>query len=236
MTPVVGLVVKPFAGLSLYANRIEALQIGASVPIDPANPASNAGQTLAPRKSLQYEIGGKLALGSMFLTLGAYRIDRPGEGVLPDGRFGYLGNQRHEGFEFTANGELAPGLRLIGGAALTDAELIGGNKVAGVPEYSANVDIEWDLGFAPGLTLTGRVIHTGEQWVDAANTLRLASWTRFDLGARYVFVASETPVTLRVSVDNLANERYWASAFDAFSAALLQGSPRTIKASISADF
>ena len=235
VTPVAGLVVKPFAGLSLYANRIEGLQQGPTAPLDPAL-VTNPGEVLAPRRTLQYEVGGKFALGGMFLSLGAYRIERAGEGLLADGSFGYIGDQRHEGLEFTANGELAPGLRLIGGAALTEAELIGGGKVPGVPDFTANADVEWDLAFAPGFTLTGRVIHTGEQWVDAANTLELESWTRFDLGARYVFAANEIPVTLRLSVDNVANERYWASAFDAFSAALLQGSPRTIKASISADF
>ncbi len=236
VTPVAGIVIKPVERLSLYANRIEALQQGPSVPVDPNNPTTNFGQSLAPRKSVQYEIGGKLGLGGMFLTLGAYRIERPGEGVLPDGSFGYLGNQRHEGIEFTANGEIAPGLRLIGGAALTDTEFVNGNEVAGVPEYTANANVEWDLGFVPGLTLTGRVVRTGEQWVDQANTLELDNWTRFDLGARYVFAAGETPVTVRLSVDNVANERYWASAFDAFSPALLQGGPRAVKASISADF
>ena len=235
ITPVAGIVVKPVAGLSLYANRIEALQTGPTAPIDPLL-VTNAGQSLAPRRSEQYEIGGKLALGSMFLTLGAYRIDRPGEGILPDGSFGYLGEQRHEGLEFTANGEIAPGLRLIGGAALTDTAFADGLEVAGVPEYTANANVEWDLGFVPGLTLTGRIVHTGEQWVDQANTLELDSWTRVDLGARYVFAAADTPVTLRLSVENIANERYWASAFDAFSSALLQGRPRAVKASISADF
>ena len=48
--------------------------------------------------------------------------------------------------------------------------------------------------------------------------------------------AADTPGTLRLSVDNVANERYWASACDAFSPALLQGGPRAVKASISADF
>ena len=235
VTPVVGIVVKPVEGLSLYANRIEALQVGPTAPNEPLL-VTNPGATLAPRKSTQYEFGGKLGLGGMFLTLGAYRIDRPGEGVLPDGSFGYLGEQRHEGIEFTANGEIAPGLRLIGGAALTDTQFVNGNEVPGVPEYTANANVEWDLGFVPGLTLTGRVVQTGEQFVDQANTLELDSWTRFDLGARYVFAAADTPVTLRLSVDNVANERYWASAFDAFSPALLQGGPRAVKASISADF
>ena len=44
------------------------------------------------------------------------------------------------------------------------------------------------------------------------------------------------PLTLRANVDNVANERYWASAFDSFGTALLQGGPRTFKLSASVDF
>ena len=235
VTPVVGLVVKPVSGLSLYANRIEALQQGPTAPLDPAL-VSNPGASLAPRKSTQYEVGGKVGFGGLFATLAAYRIERPGEGVLPSGEFGYLGDQRHQGIEFTLNGEVTPGLRLISGVAYTDADLQGGASVPGVPEVAANADVEWDLPFVPGITLTGHVVHTGEQFVDAANTLEIDSWTVFDLGARYVFAADDVPVTLRVAVENVANERYWASAFDTFSNALLQGRPRTVRASISADF
>jgi len=235
VTPILGLVVKPTAGLSLYANRIEGLQQGPTAPLDPLL-VNNPGAVLGPRKSTQYEIGGKLRFGTLFAGVAAYRIERPGEGVLADGRFGYVGEQRHQGIEFTLNGELVPGLRLISGAAYTDAKLIGGGAVPGVPEFAANADVEWDLPFLPGLTVTGRVVHTGEQPVNAANTLELDSWTRFDLGARYVFAAGAVPVTLRLTVDNVADEAYWASAYDTFATALLQGQPRTVRASVSADF
>jgi iron complex outermembrane receptor protein len=234
LTPIVGLVVKPMPRLSLYANRMEALQQGPTAPVDPA--IGNPGETLAPRKSVQYEVGGKLGFGRMFAGLALYRIERPGEGLLPSGDFGYLGDQRHKGVELTLNGELVPGLRLISGLAVNDAELPSGSEVPGVPRFAANADVEWDLPFAPGVTLTARAVHTGEQWVNSANTLQIDDWTRFDLGARYVFAAGSTPVTLRLTVDAVANERYWASAFDVFSAALLQGQPRTVKASVSADF
>lgn len=105
-----------------------------------------------------------------------------------------------------------------------------------MPEFAANANLEWDLPFLPGLTLNGRVTRTGEQQANAANTLQLESWTVLDLGARYVFAAGDAPVTPRLTLDNLANEAYWASAFDAFNPALLQGSPRTIKASASITF
>ena len=52
----------------------------------------------------------------------------------------------------------------------------------------------------------------------------------------FFFAAGNTPVTLRATIDNIANDRYWASAFDSFSAALLQGRPRTVTASVSVDF
>jgi iron complex outermembrane receptor protein len=234
VTPVIGLVVKPTGRLSLYANRIEALEQGPMAPND--LDITNRGALLAPRKSEQYEIGGKIGLGKLFAGLSLYHLERPGEGVLPDNSFGYLGDQRHKGLELTFNGELAPGVRIISGLALIDTELVAGNEVAGVPSFTANADLEWDLAFVPGLTLVGRLAHTGEQWVDNANTLKIDDWTVFDLGARYVFAADQTPITVRLTVDNVANKRYWASAYDAFNPALLQGQPRTVRASISADF
>lgn len=239
ITPVAGLVVKPIEGLSLYANYIEALQEGAVAPLDPQ--LSNPGEVLAPRMSTQYELGAKFYLDpSLFATVALYRIERPGEGFEDDGaggtRFAYLGEQRNQGLEFTVNGELASGLRMIGGVTIADAELDNGLGAPGVPEFTANANVEWDTPFLPGLTLTGRVTHTGEQQANAANTLQLDSWTVLDLGARYVFVAGDSPVTLRLTVDNVTDEAYWASAFDAFNPALLQGSPRTVKASASIAF
>lgn len=242
ITPVAGIVVKPLEGLSLYANRIEALQQGPRAPNDPI--LTNPDKVFAPFKSVQYEVGGKVRLGNMFAGLALYQIELPNFGAVlvnpanPAGQqtFRKNGEQTNRGVEFTLNGEIMPGLRLISGLAVSDAELDAGTTVKGVPDWTANADLEWDLPFAPGLTLTGRVVHTGKQYVDIGNTLRLPDWTVFDLGARYVLAAGETPVTLRLTVDNIADKRYWSSAYDSFAQALLQGQPRTIKASISADF
>ena len=199
---------------------------------------------LGPRRSVQYEVGGKLSFGPVFATVALYEIERPGEGPITaaDGtrRFGYVGEQRHRGIEFVASGELVAGLRLIGGAAYTDAEIRRERAdplpVRGVPEYTANANVEWDLPFAPGLTLTGRVVHTGEQPANLDGSRQLDDWTVLDLGARYVFVAAERPVTLRLTVDNVTDEAYWASAFDVFNDSLLQGAPRQVNASVSVDF
>ncbi|WP_343343398.1 TonB-dependent receptor [Sphingomicrobium sp. XHP0239] len=239
VTPVAGVVVKPVEGLSVYANYIEALQEGAVAPIDAE--ISNPGAVLAPRMSTQYEIGGKFFFDpALFATLSLYRIERPGEGFEDDGaggtRFAYIGEQRNEGIEFTLNGEPLPGLRIITGFAVADATFDNGSEAPGVPQFAANANVEWDVSMLPGLTLTGRVTHTGEQQANIANTLQLDDWTVLDIGARYVFAVGDAPLTLRATIDNVTDEAYWASAFDAFNPALLQGAPRTAKASLSIDF
>lgn len=238
VTPVVGLVVKPADGISLYANRIEALQQGPTAGFG----AVNFGEQFPPYVSTQYEIGGKVKVGPMFASLAFYQIKKP-YGYIDSTTFVYAinGMQRNRGMELTLNGEVTKGLRLISGLAITKAKNLdstdaaAGAEIKGVPKLTANANVEWDTPL-PGFTLTGRVLYTGKQWVDVANTMRLPSWTIFNAGARYVLAAGETPVTLRFNVDNIANKRYWASSYDDFSAALLQGMPRTFKASISADF
>lgn len=254
-TPVFGLVVKPVEGLSLYANRIEALVQGAEAPLGGTGPGgetlpvSNAGAVLSPFVSEQYEIGGKLTLGRFDASLALFQIDREIAILRPDAdqpgflEFGPFGVQRNKGIELTFAGELTDGLRLIAGGSIIDAKLRrtqggvdDGRQAVGVPEYLVNANVEWDVPFVPALTLTGRVVHTGEQAASLANSAFLDDWTRFDIGLRYVALAGDRPLTLRLSIDNVADADYWASAFDSFRPDLQLGTPRTFKASATIDF
>ena len=250
VTPVVGVVVKPVKGLSIFANRIEGFEAGPSAPpLLGGLPVSNAGTVFPPTKTRQYEAGAKLGLGTFNASLALFQIDRPRPGGIldPDNPgqvlYGVFGKQRNKGIEFSVDGELTEGLRLIAGGSVIDAKLRvtqdgvnQGNDVPGVPDYLLNANVEWDLPVIPALTLTGRVVRTGKQAANEANTLELPAWTRFDLGARYVVLVADKPLTLRFNVDNVANKRYWASAFDTFRPDLLQGAPRTFKLSASMDF
>lgn len=250
VTPVIGVVVKPVEGLSFFANRIEGFEAGPVAPSAVSNlPVSNAGEAFPPTKTRQYEAGAKLGLGKLNASLALFQIDRPRPSGIPDpanpgqALYGVFAKQRNKGVELSVDGELTEGLRVIAGGSVIDAKLRRteggvnqGNDVAGVPEYLLNANVEWDLPMIPALTLTGRVVRTGSQAANDANTLQLPAWTRFDLGARYVLVIGDKPLTLRANVDNVGNERYWASAFDGFRPDLLQGAPRTFKLSASIDF
>jgi iron complex outermembrane receptor protein len=249
-TPVLGIVVKPTENISLYANRVQALLQGPSVPND-VTLYLNPGVVFPPFKATQYEIGGKVNFGRWFATLALFKTAKPNPIQFdpdptdndPRQLVALTGEQRNRGIEVSLNGEPVDGLRLIAGLSVIDAELrrtqdgtLDGNDAPGVPDFTANANVEWDTPFFPGFTLTGRVLHTSKQYFDSANTLSIPAWTRFDLGARYVFVAGETPVTLRFNVDNVADKNYWASAFGSFGGQLVLGLPRTFKASITADF
>ena len=243
VTPVAGVVVKPVAGVSLFFNRIEGLQAGPTAPVG----TINAGEIFAPFRSTQYEAGGKLTLARRVnASVALYSTEQPSAysvAITPTTfRYGVFGLQRNRGIELSVDGEIVDGLRLIAGGSIIDAKLRdtpdganNGHTAVGVPDYLINANAEWDLPFLAGLTLTGRVVNTGKQQVNAANTLQIPSWTRVDLGTRFVTAVAERPLTLRLTVDNVANRRYWSSAFDVFSSALLQGTPRTFKLSASID-
>lgn len=256
VTPVLGVVFKPAEGVSLFANRVQGLVQGGVAPVsgtDPGTggslPVSNAGETLSPFKSTQYEAGGKFRLGRLNASVAVFQTKQPRSYTAPDParpgflRFDSFGEQRNRGLELSVDGEIQPGLRVIAGASILDAKLRDtgvpaqdGNKAPGVPDYLINANVEWDVPAVPALTLTGRIVHTGEQQVNAANTLEISDWTRLDLGVRYVAIVAEKPLTLRAGVDNVTNKKYWASAFDQFTPQLLQGTPRTYKLSASVDF
>ena len=45
-----------------------------------------------------------------------------------------------------------------------------GNYTPSEPELYLNLGAEWDVPFLTGITLTGRVMHTSKQFINAANT------------------------------------------------------------------
>ena len=229
--------IRPSENISLYANRIEGLAQG---PVAGAN-TINVGQVFPPFQTVQYEVGGKVQFSRFNASVAAFQTDRPQalNEVTPAGTlFTVNGEQRNKGIEVSVDGEPIDGLRIIAGLSVTDAKqrrttggLTDGRDAIGVPEYTANANVEWDV--YGGLTLTGRVMQTGKQAFNVTNTIILPEWTRFDLGARYVVAIGDAPVTFRLNVDNVANERYWSSSLGGY---LVQGLPRTFKTSATVEF
>lgn len=237
VTPALGLVVKVRPNVSLYANYIEGLTRGPTAPTT----AANANEIFAPFKSKQVEAGAKVDFGSFSTTFSMFRIQQPSAFTNPATNiFDLDGEQRNRGIELNVFGEPLGGVRLLGGVMLLDGELVktvggvnDGNRAPGVPRVNLNLGGEWDTAFLPGLTLTARAIHTSSQYLDVANTQEIPSWTRYDLGARYMVKQGDKQVMLRATIENLFDKNYWASA--EFNGLTL-GAPRTVLLSATVDF
>lgn len=78
------------------------------------------------------------------------------------------------------------------------------------------------------------VASNGAQYVDAANTQQVPSWTRWDLGMRYRVSGTRYPATVRLAVRNVLGRRGWA-AVDAYGG-LAQADPRVALVSVTASF
>jgi len=241
-TPALGVVVKPWENVSLYANYIESLQRGIIVN----STFSNAGEIFAPYVSKQYETGVKVDWGTVTTTLALFQISQPNviqiDGT-PKPRQALDGELRNRGIELNAYGELMTGVRLMGGITLIDSEqtktyggLTDGYREAGVPVIRTVVGGEWDTPFLQGLTLTGRVTYTGDQLVSSSrDDLKIPSWEVVDLGARYVVDSpwSNKPLTLRFNVDNVFDKDYWSGANFRY---VQLGAPRTFRLSATVAF
>ncbi|MEX2453898.1 MAG: TonB-dependent receptor [Rhodospirillaceae bacterium] len=236
VTPAVGLIVKPWRNVSVYANFIEGLQQGAAAPAT----AANAGELFPPHVTEQYEAGVKVDFGRLAMVASVFQITQPSGLTDPTTNvFSVDAEQRNRGLEFTTFGEAAEGVRVLGGVTLIESELTktqgganDGNRARGVPALRASIGGEWDTPFLKGLTLWGRMIHTSSQFVDAANRQETPDWTRFDFGARYSLEAYGTPVVVRATVENAFDADYWATA----DGALGLGAPRTFRLSASFGF
>ncbi len=85
ISPTASLIYKPIRNMTAYATYSSSLQQGDSAPAS----SVNAGDSLAPYRSEQWEAGAKLRISSIDLTAAAYRIERPLR------RAGQAGQSRH---------------------------------------------------------------------------------------------------------------------------------------------
>ncbi|MNE19757.1 Ferrichrome receptor FcuA precursor [compost metagenome] len=192
------------------------------------------------------EVGAKYDLGSFALTASAFRIKQPAYETNATTRvFGPNGKRENKGVELNVFGEPLKGFRLLGGVMYIDSELtdtvggsFDGNRAPATPEYNVSLGAEYDVPALAGLTLTARGLHSSSQYLDQANSKQIDGWERYDLGARYAFKVDDKDITLRASVENVLDDRYWASAgaSDDSEAGLTLSTPRTYLVSATLGF
>lgn len=244
VTPAVALVVKPWGpDLSFYANYVQGLSKGDSVT---DTTATNFGQVFAPYKTEQKEVGVKWNAGTFTNTLALFQIDKPmlvTEGTTARPTYADGGEKRVRGVEWNTFGELARGVRVLGGVTYSQGKQTktsfgryDGNTAVGAPRWQANTGLEWDTPWIAGLTLSARVQATSSQYADAANKLKIPGWGQLDLGARYALLVNGKDVVLRLNVNNVFDKHYYAGSFSDTTPIATLGPARTVTASASISF
>ncbi|MDR2460401.1 MAG: TonB-dependent receptor [Deltaproteobacteria bacterium] len=231
-TPTIAVLYKPLPYVTTYASYIESLEAGVNVPA--TSSYLNAGETLPPFSSSQYEFGVKAKLGGMFLTAAFYQINKALQ-YADTSRNLYVqdGRQRHRGFEFTARGKLTDDLTLMGGFNITRAKRLkssnprlDGLAMRNVPKFSGKIYLEYDIPVIEGLTVTGGINHYGKTYLDDNLRLQIPAFTFGDLGLRYSHSIKENTIIYRLNITNVTNAKYWYGGGG--SSHLSLGLPRNI--------
>jgi iron complex outermembrane receptor protein len=249
-SPTGSLIFNPASNQTAYATFASSLQAGDLAPTT-TPPLRNAGESLAPYRSKEYEVGYKATVDKVNLTAAIFRIQRPFANInTADNLFEISGEQVNKGLELSAVGEVTPDVTVYGGITFLNARLentplasTNDKLFVGAPKVKGNVLVEYRVPTLPGLTATFDYQFTGPRAGNDTNSFTVAGYNLFDIGARYASTIRSTPVTWRLAVDNVADRQYWSTVgpsdlTGANTGSLLGhlGSPRTVLASASMSF
>lgn len=245
ISPTVSLMYKVVPNVMTYIAYADSLEQGGVAP----KGTNNYGQVLEPYRSTQYEAGVKSQWGDMNVNAALFRLERPFAYTGNDNIYREQGKQVNHGLELMADGEAWDGLHLFGSMTLLDPKLkdtssaaTRDKRVVGVPKFQANLLAEYSHPSAPNMVYQANLHYTGKRAANDTNTTWAAGFTTLDLGARYAFKLHDKNAAVRVMVNNVTNERYWASLFPGkndgsnSSANAFLGEPREIRASLSVDW
>ena len=241
LSPNAALMYKITPNVMTYISYAESLEQGGTAPIN--SDVKNAGQTLDPYRSKQYEVGLKADVSGLNLGAALFRLERPFAYVDPnDDVYKEQGNQVNNGLELTASGNVWQGLNVYSGVTFLNPKLkdtasdsTSDKQVVGVPKVQANMLAEYSLPSIPQWVYSANIHYTGKRAANDTNTAWAGSYTTWDLGTRYT-------TTFRVVVNNVFDKHYWASIFpsgtdgDNGSPSAFIGSGREVRASVTLDF
>ncbi len=214
--PNVGLIYRPTQDVMFYANWTKGIEQSNVAPPS----ANNAGEQFGPLESDSYEIGAKASVtDDISVTLSLFEITKSLEFINLAGDFGQDGEQQHRGIELSANGRILDNLHFIAGATYLDTEQLNladvdviGKRSPNVPEFQANLYLDYQVQAVEGLNLTASIYHNGDKAVNAANTLFIPSYTTGEVGARYATKLGDKHIVYRATIRNITDKDYWAAA------------------------
>lgn len=223
--------------LAVYANHTEEFVEGEIVSTSTNYNYTNKGTSLDPYKTKQTEFGIKAKTGDFFHKLSYFDIKKANgsDRENPDGTLTRVqdGERRHKGIEYTATGTIAEKWNLIGGFMYLDTDqktssaATNGKRVNGVPEWTANLGVEYKASDTFSALVRGNYV--GSSYV-LNEKYEVPSYFTLDAGVKAKTELMGTPVTVSAMCYNVFDKNYWAPSGNT----LHVGGPRTFM--LSAEF
>jgi iron complex outermembrane receptor protein len=221
LVPKVGVLYHPNPSATIYASYTEGFEPQGSETLVNEDDVNN-GMDLDAITSEQREIGIKWQLFDERLLLTGALFDISKNGTLvtetldvPVGAFttetNQIGEQRHKGFELSAQGAATDRLFVMASTMYLDAnyerdEDLEGMRPTDAPKWSASLWTRYELN--DDIAFNAGAFFEGERFADSANTVTKDAYTRVDVGATYKLTMRNTDVNLRLNIENLLDEEY----------------------------
>ncbi|CAO4143639.1 TonB-dependent siderophore receptor [Methylorubrum thiocyanatum] len=234
ISPRAGVVVKPLPNLAFYTSYSVSYLPSSGDQFSTLSP----GLVIAePEKFENTEVGVKYDVSPVLQLTGAlFNLDRTNQRIADPNRPGFFltsGQTNTQGAEIGANGYVTDWWSIAGGYAFTDARItnrlsdtiVAGNFVGLVPLNSFTLWNKFDID--PSFSVGVGFINQSHSFATSDNTVRLPSYSRFDLG---LFYRISENARAQVNIENLFDRSYIVSAHNNNN--ILPGAPRTVRAQI----
>ena len=181
-----------------------------------AQPNNQNNPNVKPQESKNYEVGGKFGLydGRLSLSAALFRTDNKNVIFTVDATaippvFNQDDEQRVNGFTIGSLGQITSRWEILASLGYLDTRQISQNpanngmRLVLTPELSGSL---WTTYALPrGITLGGGIRYMDEVFVNAANTIRVPSYSLVDAMVQYDV---NTHLSLRLNINNLTDEVY----------------------------
>ncbi|MBO6548348.1 MAG: TonB-dependent siderophore receptor [Rhizobiales bacterium] len=207
-SPRIGVVVKPFKGLSLYGSWSRTFLPSSG---DQFDNLSSSTVDFEPQEMENSEIGFKWEfMPRLYLTGALYQLDRTNQAVTV-GTDRQAGETETKGLELSLSGYLTDDWQVNLGYTNQKSEIqVGdraGNSVEGVPENQFSLWTRYQFTKMFGAAVG--VIHQSDHFATSGNTVTVPGYTRVDAA---LFADINEKWSAQLNIENLFDKDYFASA------------------------
>ncbi len=234
ISPRAGVVVKPLPNLAFYSSYSISYLPASGDQFSTLTPGLAVSE---PERFENTEVGVKYDVSPVLQLTGAlFNLDRTNQRITDPNRPGFFlasGQTSTQGAEIGVNGYVTDWWSVAGGYAFTDARIannlsatiVAGNFVGLVPLNTVTLWNKFDID--PSFSVGLGFVNQSHSFATSDNTVRLPSYSRFDLGLFYNISAN---ARAQINIENLFDRSYIVSAHNNNN--ISPGAPRTVRAQV----